>query len=63
MTEQEIRDNAPPHANKYILYKDGSIVYLRANNFFEHWYEDKWYQCDNSEYITFDLNMIGIFPL
>ena len=63
MTEQEIRDNAPRHANKYVSYKDGSIVYLKANDFFEYWYEGEWYQCDNSEYITFDLNMIGIFPL
>lgn len=63
MTPQQIKANAPPHANKYILYKDNSIVYLRANNFFEYWYEGEWHQCDNSECITFDLNMIGIFPL
>ena len=63
MTPEEIKKGRPPKANKYVLYKDGSVVYIRANNFFEYWYEGKWHQCGNSESINFDLYMVGIFPL
>ena len=63
MINQEIIDNAPNGANKYILYNDGTYLYLKVFDFFQYWNQGKWIVTGNTYYINFDLNMIGIFPI
>ena len=63
MSIEEIRKGAPRNANKYILFKDGTVLYLKAYDFFEYWNQSQWIQSGNSSHINFDLSMVGIFPL
>lgn len=63
MTEQEIRDGAPRGSNKYILFKDESVLYLRVNIFIEYWNQEKWNTVAGFYAIKFDLDMVGIYPI
>lgn len=58
-----IRKNAPKHANKFIYHNNGVITYLKVNDWFQYWYEGKWHDCSNTQYVFFTKDMIGIYPL
>lgn len=62
-SEKEVLSNKPKGANKYILFKDGTYLYLKVNDFFEYWNQDKWQQVGGAYHIKFDMNMVGIFPI
>lgn len=62
MNIEEIRKNAPDGATHYILYKNGSIQYLKCNDFIQHYQDGFWYETKVHQ-ITFDLFMTGIYPI